>query len=100
MKCSLKRNVVWLESLPTADNVATTILLLGGDGHLVPVSASLLLAVSPLVRSILAEHLPPAFNQSCISLPSVTEDFLKVFRDLLSTGEAARCIFISFSFSK
>jgi len=89
MKCSLKRNVVWLESLPTADNVAATILLLGGDGHLVPVPASLLLAVSPLVRSILAEHLPPAFNQSCISLPSVTEDFLKVFKDLLSTGEAA-----------
>jgi len=88
MKYALKRDVVWLKCLPIADNVAT-ILLLGGGGHVVPVPASLLLAVSPLVRNILDEHLPPAFSQSCICLPSATEDVLKVFKNILSTGEAS-----------
>jgi len=84
---TLKGNVVWLDYLLTAE--VATILLLGGDGHLVPVPASLLLAVSPLVRNILAEHFPPASSQSCISLPSATEDVLKVVRNILANGEVA-----------
>ena len=48
MKYALKRDVVWLESIPIVDNIAT-ILVLGVDGHLVAVPAPLLLAVSPLM---------------------------------------------------
>jgi len=84
---TLKGTVVWLDYLLTAE--VATILLLGGDGHLVPVPASLLLAASPLVRSILAEHPPPASSQSCISLPSATEGVLKVVRNILAKGEVA-----------
>merc|ERR1719341_1107721 len=36
----------------------------------------------------MGKHLHPACSQCCISLPSVTEDTLKVFRELLTTGEA------------
>ena len=66
MKYALKRGVVWLESLPIVDHIAT-ILVLGVDGHLVAVPAPLLLAVSPLMKSILSEHLPSAYSQ-CFSL--------------------------------
>ena len=88
MKYALKRDVVWLESLPIVDHFAT-IILTGDDGHLVEVTASLLLAVSSLMRSILSEHLPPAYSQCFLSLPSATEEVLKDVRNILATGEAA-----------
>ena len=85
MKYALKRDVVWLESLPIVDHFAT-IILTGDDGHLVEVTASLLLAVSPLMRSILSEHLPPAYSQCFLSLPSATEEVLKDVRNILTGG--------------
>ena len=88
MKYVLRRDAVWLESLHTADH-AVTLLLLGGDGHQVAVPAPLLLAASPLVRNILTDHLPPAYSQCFLSLPSATEDVLEVVRDILATGVAA-----------
>jgi len=86
MNLILKRYPVWLGSLPNP-NASTSLLLSGGDGQHVPFPAPLLLAVSPLVRSILADLLPPAFTP-CFSLPDVTEEVLHVILDILATGAA------------
>ena len=64
MNYVLKRDPAWLGSLPTHD-FGTDLLLLGGDGHQVAVPAALLLAVSPLVRSIFGNLLPPAYSPGC-----------------------------------
>jgi len=87
MKYTLKRDIVWRESLLTADHAAT-LLLLGGDGHQVAVPAPLLLAASPLVRSILADHLPPTYSPCFLSLPFATQDVLQDVKNILATGEA------------
>jgi len=87
MNLILKRHPVWLGSLPNP-NASTSLLLSGGDGQHVPFPAPLLLAVSPLVRSILADLLPPAFSPCSFSLPDVTEEVLHVILDLLTTGAA------------
>jgi len=85
MNLILKRE---LQFLPTAD-ASATLLLLGGDGRQVAVLAPLLLAASPVVRSILNDLLPPAYSPCCLSLPDTTGDVLQVFGDLLATGAAA-----------
>jgi len=82
----LKRDAVWLGSLPSP-HAGPTLLLLGRDGQQVAVPAPLLLAASPLVRSILTGHLPPAYGPCFLSLPSVTEEVLHVVVDILTTGE-------------
>ena len=87
MNLILKRDPVWLECLPTPD-VSATLLILGGDGQQVAVPVPLLLAVSPVVRSILTEHLPPAYSPCCLSLPATTGDVLQVFGNILATGAA------------
>ena len=88
MNLILKQHPVWLECLPTPDT-SVTLLLLGGDGQQVAVPVPLLLAVSPVVRSILTDHLHPAYSPCCLSLPATTGDVLKVFGDILATGAAA-----------
>jgi len=87
MNFILKRDPVWLASLPS-HNASPSLLLLGGDGQQVAVPAPLLLAVSPLVRSILTDLLPPAYSPCFLSLPAVTEDILHVMVDILATGSA------------
>jgi len=83
----------WLE--PQASSYAETVIRLRGDGadvpgHPVDVPAVLLLAVSPLLRSILsADHLPPAYQQPAISLPSVTCQALQTVRELFVSGEVS-----------
>jgi len=67
------------------------ILLKGSDDDVlrqpVDVPADLLLAVSPLLRSILsAGHLPPAYYQPAISLPSVSVQVLQTARELFVSG--------------
>jgi len=88
MRINLQHKCAWLESLPTC-NAKPNILLLSGDGQQVPVPAPLLLAASPLVRSILTGLLPPAYSQCIISLPSATGDMLLVFADILTKGIVA-----------
>jgi hypothetical protein len=84
----LKRDPVWLGSLPAPD-VSTTLVLIGGDGHQVSVPAPLLLiAVSPLVRNILTDLLPPAYCPCFLSLPTSGE-VLQIVRDILTTGTVA-----------
>jgi len=88
MNIYLKRHPVWLECLP-APNPSGNLLLLGGDGQQVAVPVPLLLAVSPVVRSILTDHLPPAYSPCCLTLPAATGDALQLFGDILATGAAA-----------
>jgi len=85
MNLILKRDPVWLSSLP-CPSTSPTLLLLGGDGQQVAVPAPLLLAVSPLVRSILKDIPPPAFSPCFISFPDVTEEVLHAMWDILTTG--------------
>ena len=87
MNLILKRDPVWLGSL-TSPNASPTLLLLGGDGQQVAVPAHLLLAVSPLVRSILTDLLPPAYSPCFLSLPAVTEEVLQAMVDIVATGAA------------
>jgi len=77
---------VWLGSLPSPP-ASPTLLLLGGNGQQVAVPAPLILAVSPLVRSIFIDLLPPAFAPCILSLPDVTSKVLHVVVDILDTGE-------------
>ena len=89
MNLILRHDPVWLESLPTPDGSTTpTLLLIGGDSRQVEVPAALLLAVSPLVRSILTDLLPPAYCLCFLSLPA-TGEVLQVVRDLLTSGTVA-----------
>jgi hypothetical protein len=87
MNLILKKDPVWLGSLPTPDD-STTIVLVGSDGHQVAVPAYHLLAVSHLVRSILTDLLPPAYCPCFLSLPA-TRGILQVVRDILNTGTVA-----------
>ena len=87
MNLILKNDPVWLGSLPTPDD-CTTLVLIGGDGHQVAVPAPLLLAVSPLVRSILTGLLPPVYCPCFLSFPA-TGDVLQVVKDILTTGTVA-----------
>jgi len=87
MNVIFKRDPVWLESLPNPHASPTLLLLLGGDGQQVAVPAPVLLAASPLVRSILTDLLPPAYGPCFLSLPAVTGEVLCVVVDILTTGE-------------
>jgi len=84
----IKRDVVWIESLPTSDTSAK-IGLHGKDGCQVVLPAVVLLATSPLVRSILTDHHFPVHSPLCLSLPAATEDVLHAVSDILATGTAA-----------
>ena len=83
----LKRdNPLWLESLP-CNTDSSMIVLLSGDGCQLPVPAALLLATSPLIRSVFsADHLPPAYCTPVITLSSVTGHVLQFLEELLSSG--------------
>eukprot|EP00092_Neocalanus_flemingeri_P025837 GFUD01028004.1.p1 GENE.GFUD01028004.1~~GFUD01028004.1.p1 ORF type:complete len:319 (+),score=59.93 GFUD01028004.1:30-986(+) len=88
MSYLLKRDSTWFESVPLSDT-SSVISLLSGDGRQVDVPAMLLLATSPLVRTILStDHAPPAFMDPVISLPSVAGDVLLVLATMLATGMA------------
>jgi len=86
----LDRDPAWL--LPQAPSYSGTVIVLQGDdadipGQPVNVPADLLLAVSPLLQSILsAGHLPPAYHQPAISLPSVSCQVLQSVKVLFVSG--------------
>ena len=79
--------MIWPGSLSTPD--CSSILLLGGDRQQVAVPAAVLLAVSPLLRSILTDLLPPAFSPCILSI-SATGDILQVVKDILRV-EGGKC---------
>ena len=58
--------------------------LLSEDGCHVPVPAVLLLALSPLVRSLMADLLPPAHNHHVLSIPEdMKRKVVKVFHMMM-----------------
>ena len=79
MSLVLKRHPVWIEFLPQSDSsLESTVLLLGDDGCQVLVPGALLLAASPLVRSICAGHgIPPALSPVALSVPTVPGEVLE-----------------------
>jgi len=91
MSLVLKRHPVWIEFLPQSDSSPeSTVLLLGDDGCQVLVHGALLLAASPLVRSICAGHgIPPALSPIVLSLPAVPGDVLQAVGEMLKTGLSA-----------
>ena len=56
-------------------------------GNTIPI---VLLAASPLLRSILSEHVPPpACSPLHLSIPAATQEVLLVVRDILIMGTVA-----------
>jgi len=88
MNLILKRDPIWPGLLPLHRDT-NSLLLLGGDGQQVGVPAALLLAVSPLLRSILTDLLPSAYSPCCLSVPDTTADVLEAVKDILTTGTVA-----------
>ena len=86
MTLILKRNPVWMKLLLTADTSA--FILLSGDHRQVSVPASLLLAASPLLRSIMTDLLSPAYSPCFLSFPAASREALQVMVDILATGTA------------
>ena len=86
----LKReDPAWLKSIQF---IGETVILLQGDDpdSRVSVSAALLVAISPLVRNILANgHLPPSFSTPVISFPSVSVDILERVGEMLVSEMAS-----------
>jgi len=87
MTLIFRRDPIWIKSLSITDPSA--IILLSGDAKQVAVPACLLIAVSPLVRSIMSELLPPAFSPCILSLPAATGKVLQAVVDVLGSGTAA-----------
>jgi len=85
MSLVLSKYPNWLETLCSSE-VALT--LLGEDGCQVQVPAALLVAVSPLVKSMMADLLPPAYSPHVISIPAVTGAVLLLVAELLTKGTA------------
>ena len=81
----LSRDPDWLGQLETISSLT----LLSEDGCQVPVSFELLVAVSPLVSSMMADLLPPAYSPHVISIPAVIGDVLFLVSEILSKGSAA-----------
>ena len=89
MSLIFNRNPVWLESFPLGvdDAHEAVVLLLGGDDCEVSVPSALLLAASPLVRSILIS-IPAALSPAVISIPSSPRAVLRDVREMLTRGTA------------
>ena len=89
MSLVLRKDPAWLETLCSTDVSGGALLtLLGKDGCQVPVPAALLVAVSPLVKSIMSDLLPPAYSPHVISIPAATGAVLLMVAELLSKGTA------------
>ena len=84
MCLKLKRESVWLDFLLLSDDTNEALaIIIGDDGCQVPVPAVVLLAASPLVRSISAPSCCPV----AISVPTVSEDVLRAVVDIMKVGQ-------------
>jgi len=84
----LRKDPHWPETLCSTDVCGGALTLLGKDGCQVQVPAALLVAVSPMVNSMMADLLPPAHSPQVISIPAVTGPVLLLVAQLLSEGAA------------
>ena len=85
MSFILKRDPVWLASLPLRCVNEAFALLISDNGCQVPISASVLLAASPLVRSI-SSGLPPALCPIVLSVPTESRDILEAVVEIMTKG--------------
>ena len=84
MCVKLKRESVWLDFLLLSDDTNEVLaIIIGDDGCLVPVPVVVLLAASPLVRSISAPSCCPV----TISVPTVSEDVLRAVVEIMKAGQ-------------
>ena len=78
-------NLAWLDKHHLSI-VCGTVTLVSEDGHQVSVPTAVLLAASPLVRSILSDIHPAAYGPLVMVL-AVSGDVLQVAGEILSEGE-------------
>ena len=89
MFLALKRNPVWLDSLSRCSLNETPARLVGEDGCQVSVPAAILLAASPLVRSISSTGLHPVVCPIALSVPTtVSGDVLGAAVEIMTKGSA------------
>ena len=89
--CTLRQDdpPVWTKSIFSTLS-SGVIVLCGEDYCQVEVPSLALLSASPLVRSILSDHLPPlACSPAHLTLPAATQEVLEVVRDILIIGTVA-----------
>ena len=85
MSCVLKRDPDWLDlSLSTGCGVFS---LISEDGHQVSVPMAILLAASPLLRSLVSDLHPTAHGPLVLSF-AISRDVLFLLGDILTTGVA------------
>lgn len=84
MSLTLKRDPVWLDSLELSDANEALATMIGDDGCHVSVPTVLLLAASPLLRSISAPSL--CLCHICISVPSASGDVLQAVKEIIQRG--------------
>jgi len=83
----LRSTPAWVESFPGNAGSEPFAELVGIDGPVL-VPANLLLAFSPLLRSMMTDPLPPVESPLVILLPGVREAVLQVVKELLMKGLA------------
>ena len=90
MFLTLKRDPVWLDSLFRCSLNETPAILVGEDGGQVPVPAAILLAASPLVRSISSTgRIHPAVCPIALSVPTtVSGEVLEAVVEIMTKGSA------------
>jgi len=89
MACTVKRDSFWLEESFPSSYANEPLAVLVGEGHNISVPASILLAVSPLVRSIVTDVFALAQSPLVLLFPAVCGDVLEVVGELLLHGTSA-----------
>ena len=90
MFLTLKRDPVWPYSLSRCSLNVTPALLVGEDGGQVPVPAAILLAASPLVRSISSSGcIHPAVSPIVLSVPTKSGVVLEAVGEIMTKGSWA-----------
>ena len=87
MSCVLRKDTDWVLTL-SSTNIGGALTLLSEDGCQVQVPAELLVAVSPLIKSMMSDLLPPAYSPHVISIPAVTGASLLLVAEILLKGTA------------
>ena len=75
MTCILENCQPWLQSLPPAD--PSELLFLDAAGHRVAVHVPVMIAASPLLKTILTDLMPPSYSLCSISIPDATYEVLQ-----------------------
>jgi len=86
MSLTLKRDPEWMGTLQQADVDQALALLIGENGCQVSVPVAILVAASPLLRSISAVLLPPAISPVALSVPGVAGDVLSIVVEMMTKG--------------